>query len=122
MATIYIYVSRNGNSQNIKLRDSNGDDPGNDQVTTVVDEGDTVIWALDPDGSNLYSLNGVEKKASSQVDLLKKQPAPQSDGTYKAKVKKKDSLKGKKESYYIKYKITADGSILCDDPKLKMKK
>lgn len=114
-------MSRNGNSNNIKLRDNEGHNPGNDNITTDVDPGDTVIWELDPNGSNLYSLNGIEKKASSQADLLTGHPVLQPDGSYKATVTHNPNLKGKKESYYIKYKITQDGTILTDDPKLKMK-
>lgn len=120
MATVYIYVSRNGKSKNLKLRDSNGKNPGNDKITTDVDRGDTVIWELDPKGSNLFSLNGVEKKQSSAYDLLEGPPVPQKNGSYKGKVKKKKKLIGKKESYYIKYKIKKDDHIRTDDPKLKI--
>jgi hypothetical protein len=121
MAKIKIYVSRKGKSDKIKLRDSEGNNPGSDKVTTLVDRGDTVIWMLDPKGSNLHSLNGVEKKPSSRVNLLKDHPKEQKDGSYEAKVKDKKKLKGKHESYYIKYKLTKDGTILCDDPRLKMR-
>ena len=123
MAEITIYVSRNGKSKNLKLRDSEGNrDPDGDKITTVVNLGDTVIWELDPDGSNLYSLNGIEKKASSEADLLIGHPTLQSNGSYKGTVKNDPKLKGKKESYYIRYKIKEDGTIQADDPKLRMKK
>lgn len=121
MAKIKIYVSRKGNSSQIKLRDSEGHNPGNDKITTLVDRGNTIVWMLDPKGSNLYSLNGVEKKPSSRVNLLKDHPKEKKDGSFEAKVKDKKKLRGQEERYYIKYKLTKDGTILCDDPRLKMR-
>ncbi|NJN42848.1 MAG: hypothetical protein HC811_12065 [Flammeovirgaceae bacterium] len=43
-----IYVSRKGNSHNLRLRDSQGHDPGNSDLETDIRAGETVTWELDP--------------------------------------------------------------------------
>ncbi len=41
MAIKTIYISRFSNTKKIKLRESDGNDPGNDDLTTYVSTGDT---------------------------------------------------------------------------------
>ena len=56
MATRTIYVSRHGaGSHNLRLRDSEGNNPGDDNLTTSVDSGDTVQWVLDPNSNTPQS-------------------------------------------------------------------
>ncbi len=121
-----IYVSRNGNSNNLKLRDSQNHNPGNDQLTTNVLPDDTVTWELDPQGSNLDSLVSVTKTTSGDpsfdsksIDLLQGNPTI-NNGVLTGKVIKLSPGKGKYESYKIGFKITSSGPILYDDPKLQM--
>lgn len=115
-----IFVSRRGNSDQIKLRDSDGNDPGNENLTTSVAPGDKVKWAIDPQHGNLHSLQGIEKKDGTPFDLLAKDPSRQSDGSYLGNVKSDNSLQGKEEAYLVRYKLTEEGPTMASDPKLKM--
>ena len=70
MATRTIYVSRRGaGSYNQRLRDSEGNDPGNDDITTAADEGDTMQWVLDPNantpGSGFFPIASIVSIAYS---------------------------------------------------------
>jgi len=121
-----IYVSRNGNSKQLKLRDSEGHNPGNDNLTTNVNPGDTVQWMLDPNGSNLTSLNGVNKAVpgdssydSNSIDLLVS-GTTSSNGVYTGTVVSPSPGSGKYEKYVIAFMVPGDNTIYYDDPKLQM--
>lgn len=118
MATINIYVSRVGNSNNIKLQDSEGHNPGNDNITTDVNPGDTLFWQLDQN-SGLSSLDGVRMKTNSQNNLLNSitQVAP---NIFTATVVSTSPGSGKIETYEVGYKVLGGSNILWDDPKLRM--
>lgn len=117
MATKTIYVSRISGSKKIKLRDSDGNDPGNDDLTTYVSTGDTVKWELDTD-SGLDSLLGIKKKDDS-YQLLKEDPKG-SGGIFTGQVVDVSPGKDKKEKYKIGYKLPNDKDEHWNDPKLQI--
>ena len=118
MATRKIFISK-GTDDGLKLRDSEGHDPGNDHLTTNVSPGDTVYWEIDPRDPSIYAIKGIVKKDNSPANLLTGPPVK--DGNkYKWTVFDNPALRGQEEYYYIKYKITEGGSIKHDDPKMRM--
>lgn len=121
-----IYVSRNGNSYQLKLRDSEGHNPGNDDLTTTVDPGDTVTWELDPNENGLTSINAVNKTVpgdasydSNSVDLLVSGTSS-TNGVYTGTVVSPSPGNGKYEKYKIGFMVPGDSTIYYDDPKLQM--
>jgi len=125
MATINIYISRNGQSNNIKVRDSEGHDPGNDNITTDVSPGDTVIWQLDSN-SGLTSLDGITRTVSSDhsfdpnaVDLLVSTPSG-SNSVFTGTVVSTSPGRGKYEKYKIGYTVPGTIGTQWDDPKLQI--
>ena len=124
MAVVTIYVSRNGNSNNLKLRDSEGHGNGTDNITTDVGPGDSVQWELDTN-SNLAALNAVSKTvpgdpsfdANSQ-DLLTS--ITSSNGVFTGLVVSPSPGKGKYEKYKIAFMVPNSNEIFWDDPKLQM--
>ena len=122
-----IYVSRNGNSLQLKLRDSEGHNPGNDDLITFVSPGDTVTWMLDPDGSNgLVSLNAVNKSVpgdasydSNSVDLLVS-GTTNNNGVYTGTVVPTSPGNGRYEKYKIGFMVPNSNQVYFDDPKLQM--
>lgn len=122
-----VYVSVNGGSTNLRLRDSEGHNPGNDQLTTTVDVNDSVSWEVDPDppsGANaISSIENVYKKVNNDPNnysLLTANPTNNGSGVWQGTVVSTSPGRGKKESYNIDYKITAGGTTYTDDPKLQM--
>lgn len=122
-----IYVSVNGGSTNLRLRDSEGNNPGNDQLTTTVSPNDTVTWEIDPappPGANaIASIVNVYKKPNNAPDnysLLTANPTSQGNSIFNATVVATSPGSGKQESYNIDYQVTSGGSVLTDDPKLQM--
>ena len=121
-----IYVSRNGSSTQLKLRDSEGHNPGNDDLTTMVSPGDTVTWMLDPNENGLTSLNAVNKTVpgdpsydSNSVDLLVS-GTTSNNGVYTGNVVPTSPGNGKYEKYKIGFMIPGSNQIYFDDPKLQM--
>ena len=122
-----VYVSVIGGSTNLSLRDSEGHNPGNDQLTTNVDVNDTVSWEVDPNpprGANaISSIENVYKKANNDpknYSLLTANPGNKGNGVWQGSVVSTSPGSGKQESYNIDYKITAGGETYTDDPKLQM--
>lgn len=116
MAQRTIYVSRkNDTSHHLKLRDSEGNDPGDDKITTLVDTGDTVTWQLDKD-SGLSEITKVKKKSDTH-QLLTAEPHG-NNGKWVGTVVGTSPGKGKQEKYKIYYKI--EGKEYHDDPILQM--
>ena len=123
-----IYVKRNGQSFQLKLRDSEGHNPGNDRLTTNVDVDDTVVWELDTN-SGLSSIAGIEKVTSADpsynpaaVTLLKNDLTHVS-GKFQASVVSVSPGPGKFENYKIGFTVPNDpvpGTVHWDDPKLQM--
>ena len=80
--TIYVSLQGQGNSKNLRLVDSEGNDGVND-ITTNVDPDDTVVWEVNPNppaGSiALRSINNVYKKTApdpTNYSLLTANPTP----------------------------------------------
>lgn len=121
-----IYVSRNGNSNQLKLRDSEGHNPGNDDLTTIVSPGDTVTWMLDPNENGLTSINAVNKTVPgdpsydpNSVDLLVS-GTTSNNGVYTGTVVSPSPGNGKYEKYKIGFMVPGNSTIFFDDPKLQM--
>lgn len=125
--TITIYVSRNGNSKQLKLRDSEGHNPGNDQLTTDVEAGNIVKWVLDSN-SGLTSITQVKKVTSSDpsyqpnaVTLLTSEPTSVNNEIIATVVATSPGI-GKFENYKIGFTIPGDTTEYWDDPKIRMHK
>lgn len=121
-----IYVSRRGQSDQLKLRDNEGNDPGNDDLTTKVDPGDSVVWQLD-DNSGLSELTGVRNVEAGDrsynpqsVNLLTSRPHSR-QGKWEATVVSPSPGKGKFGLYMIGYKVQGSNDELWSDPRLEMK-
>lgn len=121
-----IYVSRNGNSTNLKLRDSEGHNPGNDNLTTGVNPTDTVTWVLDPNASNpIASIQSITKADNTQpryansVEVLTANPT-NINGVWTGYVKSPSVGVGKFENYTIGFTLPNDNTVYYDDPKLQM--
>lgn len=126
---ITIYVSRNGNSNNIKVRDSEGNNPGNDNITTAVVAGFHVRWEVDPDDPSIDSITRIERKVKNtdpeDANLIATgptwiPPVDSTEGYWSATIVSPSPGKDKHESYTIYYKITSDGPEQHDDPKIQM--
>lgn len=120
MPTIYVSLKSGGKKPELKLRDSEGHNPGNDDITTDVDAGATVIWELDTN-SGLSGICGITKKSESgNNDLLTANPTS-TEGKYQGTIVTPSPGKGKKEKYKICFTIPNDTTQYWDDPKLNMK-
>lgn len=140
MANRTIYVSKNGSSGTLKLRDSEGHNPGNDDLTTDVASGDTVTWELDPLASGPNSIYSIESITYSPPQ---DGPPPKYQGSTPVLYQMIDGAKvvngnasevngvmtgyvdsgiaaNTIENYQIGYKNAADGPTQYDDPRLKM--
>lgn len=132
-----IYVSRQGNSSNLRVRDSEGNNPGNDQITTLVDPGDTVTWELDPraDISNpqyqpgyfpIFAIISIKKadstipKYMNSIDVLIADPPPPVNGVVTGLVKSPTPGRGRFENYQISYYLVSGGVPQTDDPIMQM--
>ncbi|ULQ55498.1 hypothetical protein KJS94_12675 [Flavihumibacter rivuli] len=120
-----IYVSRNGQSLNLKLRDNQGHNPGNSNLTTDVDPDDQVIWELDED-SGLSELVGVEysppgtnPKYNNSVNFFAAPPQKQGD-VIVGHIVGQSPGKGARLNYKIQFKIPGDSRTHEEDPKLQM--
>lgn len=128
-----IYVSRNGNSTNLNLRDNEGN-AGMNELTTGVTAGSLVIWQLDPNppaGSNSISaITGIQRTVKdnnpNDVAILDSDPQWHSDlsypggGYWEATVKSPSPGRGKYETYNISFTVPGDTTVYTDDPKLQM--
>lgn len=124
MAENIIYVSRNGKSHELKLRDKHND-PGNNKLTTEVEPNDTVIWKLEED-SGLSEITGIKESDSSKPQYKGSQNllagnAIKKNGVWQATVLPKSPGKGKFQNYMVGFKIPGDEKEYWDDPKLLMK-
>lgn len=120
-----IYVSRNGNSYQLKLRDSEGHNPGNDNLTTDVGPGDIVTWQLDTN-SGLSSIESIQLVARTDrsynpasQNLIDGNPTSE-NGIITATILSPSPGKNKFECYKIGFKVPNDTNVYYDDPKLKM--
>lgn len=125
MAENIIYVSRNGRSHELKLKDNQGHDPGNNKLETDVSPNDTVKWQLD-ENSGLSEITGIRESDPSQLQYKGSQsllagPAKNNKGIWEATVVSKSPGKDKFQNYMIGFKIPGDDKEYWDDPKLIMK-
>lgn len=140
MPTKTIYVSQNGNSGTLKLRDSEGHNPGNDDLTTDVDSGDTIIWEKDPNASvpnTIYSIEsitysppqaGPPPKYQNSVAILYQNIDGVDVINGNAKVENSIGTgyvtsgisTNTTENYSIGFKRVENGDTEYDDPRLKM--
>lgn len=125
MAERVIYVKRNGNSMQLRLRDNEGHDPGNDDLTTDVDPSDVVIWQLDSD-SGLTAITGVKQCVQgdpsynpASQNLLISDPVANGD-RWQATVISPSPGRGKFVNYKIGFTVPNDSQVHWDDPKLQM--
>ncbi len=124
MAENIIYVSRNGNSKELKLRDNQGHNPGNNKLTTCVNPNEPVIWQLDKN-SGLAELTGIKESDPSEPRYKGSQnllagPATKENGVLRATVVERSPGKGKFQNYMIGFKIPGDDTVYWDDPKIEM--
>ena len=113
MATEKIFISKQANSTGLYLSDNEGHS-GDGTITTIVHEGDTVIWKLKPNGG-ITSITNIYPKTGSE-NIFSNPPILQPDGSWKGTVA--NSISGS-ESYSIDYNIGVDS--YTDDPELKVK-
>jgi hypothetical protein len=143
-APIIIYVSRQGNSHNLRLRDSLNDDPDNtgDNLTTMVDPGNVIQWVLDPNtGSDpqhwfpISEIKSIQKavptagpppKYQNSIPVLIADPQ-KVNGVWTGTVLSTSPGKGKFENYKIGFTIDGDpnpndpNGWWWDDPRIQMK-
>jgi hypothetical protein len=124
--TVYVSLQGQGNSTNLRLRDSDGDTGIND-ITTMVLPDDIVQWQVDtnpPAGATqIYSIEKVYKKLNQDplnYDLLTKDPTNIGNGVWQGTVKGSTPGLGTRERYNIDFKRTQTDTTLTDDPKLQM--
>jgi len=115
MANITITVNRVPNTTDIYLTDSEGHGVGaqRDNITTEVQSGDTVTWAV---GSGITSIEGIQSKDSTNFFSTAPSAANRWTGTIKSGLSANDE-----EAYKIGYKVDNDRTTYWDDPRLKVK-
>ncbi len=113
MATETIFISKQADGTGLHLSDNEGHS-GDGTITTIVHEGDTVIWKLKPNGGITEITNIYPKTGSGNI--FSTNPAAQPDGSWKGTVA--NSILGA-EAYSIDYTIGDDS--YTDDPELKVK-
>ncbi|MCF6352685.1 MAG: hypothetical protein L3J06_06725 [Cyclobacteriaceae bacterium] len=111
MATETITISKQATGTGLYLTDNEGH-AGDGTITTIVREGDTVVWQLKPNGG-ITAITNICPKVGSQNIFEGKGPRGQNDGSWKGRVR--SDAKGT-ESYNVDYTI-GEGSY-TDDPEL----
>lgn len=104
----------------LKLRDSEGNDPGDENLTTEVDPSATVTWVPDT-ASGINSLTGIRKKSKDAGEDLLAAPPVKEGNNYVGTIVANSPGKGKKEKYEIGFKIDGDSVEYWSDPVLQMK-
>ena len=110
MATETIYIRKQASGTGLYLSDNEGHS-GDGSITTIVHEGDTVIWKLKPNGG-ITAITSIYPKTGSE-NIFSTNPAKQPDGSWQGTVA--NPVSGS-ESYSIDYTIGQDS--YTDDPKL----
>lgn len=108
------------NPPKVKIKDSEGNDPGNEDITTKVDAGATVTWIPDL-ASGITSLTGIRKKKDKGGDDLLDGVPTTSNGNLVGKIVSPSPGKDKKEKYEIGFKIDGDSNEYWTDPVLQMR-
>jgi len=150
MATINIYVSRKGNSNNLSLKQGTSTpgqpgDPGDDSLVTDVDPNQTIVWKVDtnpdPGRNNDITLTHVKSADNTKPKYLNSQQLlvyaeynavyiPVASGVITGTVKavppapKPGQGNGAKsfENYEIGFYLNSDTTKteIWDDPKMRM--
>ncbi len=113
MATETIFISKQEDGTGLHLSDNEGHS-GDGTITTIVHQGDMVIWKLVPKGG-ITSITNIYPKTGSE-NIFSTNPAAQPDGSWKGTVA--NPISGT-ESYSIDYKIGDDP--YTDDPELEVR-
>jgi len=132
---VKIYVSRAGMSDRLRLRDEQSD-PGDAELVTGVDPGDTVQWELDPRSLGpephpgyfpISSIVGIRRSTSADgkqyahcVEVLEEDPLPGPHGVFIGTVRSPSVGQGKEEDYMISYTLPGETEVFKQDPKLQM--
>ncbi len=121
--TVFVSLQGEGNSKNLRLRDSSGGDEVN-KLTTKVDVSDTVHWVVDPHPPNgaspIHSIENVYGNDPDNVSLLTADPTEIGGGVWEGTVVSTSPGKGKQQKYNIDYKRTPGDDTQTCDPKLQM--
>ncbi|MEK6477808.1 hypothetical protein WJR50_09750 [Catalinimonas sp. 4WD22] len=108
---VTIYVGRDGSTDSLYLRDSEGH-AGKNTITTDVQAGDEVEWVL---GEGVDEITNIYPKSGSQ-NIFNGSPFRKANGNWEGTVC--NSATGS-ELYSIDYRIGAQ--TYSDDPELKVK-
>jgi len=111
MSKVTIYVSREGKTSRLHLRDSEGHS-GDESIVTDVKAGDTIKWVV---REGIDEITGIHPKNGSQ-NIFSSGPAKTADGSWVGTAA--ESASGS-ELYSIDY--TIGGMALRDDPELDVK-
>ncbi len=113
MATETIFISKQANGTGLHLSDNEGHS-GDGTITTIVGQGDTVIWKLVPDGG-ITAITNIYPKPGSE-NIFSANPSKQTDGRWQGTVA--NPVLGS-ESYSIDYTIGEDS--YTDDPEFEVR-
>lgn len=135
-----IYVSRNGqNGLTLRLRDSEGHNPNNDNLTTDVNTSDTVTWEKDPwaeSGDDHHAgyfpidqLLSVTAKVEEpgppriypgSVNIFASGPTVSNNVGTATILSTKPAPGNPFENYSVGYTLPGDSTVRSDDPRLQM--
>lgn len=110
MAIEKIFIHKQIDGTGLHLSDNEGHS-GDGTITTIVREGDTVIWKL-ASNSGITAITNIYPKTGSE-NIFSNPPMLQPDGSWEGTVA--NSISGN-ESYSIDYNIGEDS--YTDDPEL----
>jgi hypothetical protein len=130
-----IYVSRNGNSNKLKLRDSENHNPGDDDLTTFVNPNDYVTWVLDSPSSPGFppgsSFSPIASIVNIKIAIPTVGPPPKYQGSVPVLIEDPNNLLDPPnwvgtvrpeladnafENYNIWFQVPGDNTIYQDDP------
>ena len=111
MAKVKIYVSRDRETGQLHLRDSEGQ-VGNNSITTLISPGDEVEWIP---GEGVDEIKGIHPVNGSQ-NIFRERIQKNGHGSWKGRVN--ESAQGSEE-YEIEY--VAESTTSSSNPKLKVK-
>jgi len=112
MGTETIIISKQATGTGLYLTDNEGH-AGDGTITTIVREGDTVVWQLKPNGG-ITAITNIYPKAGSK-NIFSTNPAKQPDGSWQGTVA--NPVSGS-ESYSIDYTIGENS--YTDDPEFEV--
>ncbi len=132
---IKIFVSRAGMSNRLRLRDEIND-PGDAELITDADPGDTIVWELDPRSTSnppepgffpIGSIVSIKRSKPSDspryansVAVLDSDPIQGPNGTFVGTVKNPSVGAGRAEDYMITFTLPGETGVFEQDPKIQM--